>query len=100
MTSLSSGVAHHRLARTSCALQLLLTALAVTLFQVSRGARTTPTAVMAVAVVNAVVVAMWSMRVTRDRTVVMSAVVLLVIIAGLLVWPAWDVLTRTGSWWR
>lgn len=55
---------------------------------------------MAVAVVNAVVVAMWSMRVTRDRTVVMSAVVLLVIIAGLLVWPAWDVLTRTGSWWR
>ncbi|MGC4083575.1 MAG: hypothetical protein QM736_16050 [Vicinamibacterales bacterium] len=54
-------------------------------------------AVMLVAVVNGGMVAVFTMGVRRDgRAIVWLAVLTIVLLAGLLVWPAWDVAYRGG----
>lgn len=59
------------------------------------GGRLGMTVVMLLAAVNATVVAVALMGVRRDGPLVRTlAVLTLVVLVGLLVWPAWDVASR------
>ena len=75
--------------------QLLLLLVTVAVSRLDLGVRLGTSAVMLLAAVNATVVAVVLMGVGRDgRLVRMLAVLTLVVIIGLLVWPAWDVAAR------
>jgi Na+/proline symporter len=80
---------------TVCAVQLALTALAVLVSRMSVGSHALAVAVMSVATVNGLVVALSLMGVRRHGWMVSTlAVCVVVFIAGLLTWPAWDVAGR------
>lgn len=73
--------------------QLVLTGAVVLLSRL--GGRIGMTAVMLVAAVNASLVAFVMMGVRRDgRLVSVLAVMTVLLLIGLLVWPAWDVAER------
>lgn len=76
--------------------QLVLTALAVLVSRVEElGNVLGIAAVMLVAAVNGGMVALFTMGLRRDgRLIVGLAVLTLVLITGLLIWPAWDVSQR------
>lgn len=79
-----------------CAAQLVLTVLAVLVSRVEDlGTTLGVVAVMLVAAINGGMVAVFTMGVRRDgRAIVWLAVMTMVLIAGLLVWPAWDISQR------
>ena len=75
--------------------QLVLMLATVAVSRLDLGVRLGATAVMLLAAVNATVVAVALMGVRRDGPLVRMLVVLtLVVIVGLLVWPAWDTAYR------
>ncbi|MFN7915814.1 MAG: hypothetical protein U0Q55_10795 [Vicinamibacterales bacterium] len=78
------------------AAQLVLTLLAVLVARVEAlGTTLGIAAVMLLAIINAGMVAVYTMGIRRDgRAIVWLAVVTVVLIAGLLVWPAWDISQR------
>jgi len=77
------------------ALQLLLMLATVAVSRLDLGVRLGATAVMLLAAANATVVAVVLMGVRRDgRLVQMLALLTLVVIVGLLIWPAWDAADR------
>ena len=77
------------------AAQLVLMLATVAVSRLDLGVRAGAAAVMALAAVNAGVVAVGLMGIRRDGAFVrMLAVLTLVVIIGLLVWPAWDVAYR------
>lgn len=73
--------------------QLVLTVLAVLVSRVEElGTSLGVAAVMLVAAINAGMVAFFTMGIRRDgRLITWLAVLTLLIIVGLLVWPAWDI---------
>lgn len=85
-------------ARRSLALfvtQLVLTGAAVLVSRLELGVGLGIAAVMLVAAVNASIVAIFLMGVRRDgRLVTMLALGTIVLISGLLIWPAWDISQR------
>jgi caa(3)-type oxidase subunit IV len=79
--------------------QLLLMLATVAVSRLGLGVRLGTTAVMLLAAVNATVVAVVLMGVRRDGLLVrMLAVLTLVVMVGLLVWPAWDVAARVRAY--
>jgi len=76
--------------------QLVLTLLAVLVSQVGElGVRLGALAVMLIAAVNGGMVAVFTMGIRREsRFVLWLAALVLVLIAGLLVWPGWDISQR------
>ena len=80
---------------TVLAVQLVLTGLAVMLSRMNLGEHARAVAVMGVAIVNGLVVAIALLGVRRSGWMVSTlAVSSVVLIVGLLVWPAWDVAQR------
>ena len=76
--------------------QLVLTVLALLVSRVQElGNGLTIAAVMLVAAVNGGMVAVFTMGVRRDgRAILWLAILTIVLIAGLLVWPGWDIAHR------
>ena len=75
--------------------QVVLMLATVAMSRLDLGVRLGTTAVMLLAAVNATVVAVVLMGVRRDGPLVrMLAVLTLVVLIGLLVWPAWDIAYR------
>ncbi len=78
--------------------QLVLMLATVAVSRLELGVRLGTSAVMLLAAVNATVVAVALMGVRRDGPLVRTlAVLTLVVIVGLLVWPAWDVAYRVRA---
>jgi len=79
--------------------QLVLTAAAVLISRTAGRGLAGTAAVMVVAAANAAVVAFALMGVRRSgRWIVLLLLATIVFVAGLLVWPAWDVYERTGAY--
>lgn len=76
--------------------QLVLTVLTVLVSRVEDlGATLGVTAVMLLAAINAGMVAMFTMGIRRDgRLIAWLAVLTVVLMIGLLIWPGWDVSQR------
>ncbi len=86
---------HSRRHLLTLATQLGLMLATVAVSRLELGVPLRATAVMLLAAVNATVVAVVLMGVRRDGVLVRMLVVLtLVVIIGLLFWPAWDVAQR------
>ncbi len=84
-----------RLHMLTLACQLVLMLATVAVSRLDLGVRLGATAVMLLAAVNATVVAVVLMGVRRDGPLVrMLAVLTLVVIVGLLIWPSWDGASR------
>lgn len=76
--------------RTVFVSQLLLTALAIAAARLGLGGRAAMMTTLGIALVNAALVAWFVMGVGRERPVVVTTlVVMLIVSAGLLFWPAW-----------
>lgn len=94
-TKVDDGTTDVRRTLTLFVAQLVLTGAAVLVSRLELGGRVGMAAVMLVAAVNGSMVAVFLMGVRRDgRLVTMLALGTLIFIAGLLVWPAWDVSQR------
>ena len=78
--------------------QLVLTAVAVLLSRLNMGTRAVTVMVMGAAGLNAAIVALILMGLRRDRSLVpVFDIVVLVVVTGLLAWPAWDVYERART---
>ena len=79
--------------------QLVLTAAAVLISRTAGRGLAGTAAVMVVAAANAAVVAFALMGVRRSgRWIALLLLATIVFVAGLLVWPAWDVYERAGAY--
>jgi hypothetical protein len=77
------------------AAQVVLTLLAVVVSRLGLGGHVGAVAVMGLATVNGLIVALAVLGVRRNGALVSwLALGVVVLIAGLLVWPAWDVAAR------
>jgi len=75
--------------------QIVLTLVAVLVSRMGLGVRLGGVAVMGIAAVNGAVVATTLLGVRRAGTIVSGLIICtLVLIAGLLFWPAWDIAMR------
>jgi caa(3)-type oxidase subunit IV len=94
-TTAVDGMTDVRRSLTLLVAQLALTGAAVLVSRMELGVRIGMAAVMLIAAVNGLMVAVFLMGIRRDgRLVTLLALGTLVLIAGLLVWPAWDVSQR------
>jgi len=94
-TTAIDGMTDVRRSLTLLVAQHALTGAAVLVSRMELGVRVGIAAVMLIAAVNGLMVAVFLMGIRRDgRLVTLLALGTLVFIAGLLVWPAWDVSQR------
>jgi hypothetical protein len=78
--------------------QLVLTVVAVVLSRLNMGTRAVAVMVMGAAGLNAAIVVLMLMGLRRERSLVpVFVIVVLVVVAGLLGWPAWDIYERART---